>query len=490
MFGGGFTFGNPNILAVSVMAQHQVDFTATLPSAFSSHGKGFSAYKGLKWALVEWYNAKNKIDPTARLVKLHDNKIDDLVKLKENHEKHLLQNYDLTDKAKKETGMTMAEMTNALINRDNIDAIVNFATEFEYFLKNTPPANEDDYVIGIQRAYWASHVNHACAKTNVATQFIKAGEPMGDTSCDGKKCLPTNCHFTNSPSVGFIGMGGTKGPPDCTDIHKFLGVKLPGYFNLLCSFMTSASLIEGRAKPSGWTEYSKGVKGMKNMLDMIPIIMGKALTGEKQASVGLFPQKDGRLDLDTIKNKENDNLTWLQDLELGKWDYVSSSKIMLRALGNVFSTDSSKLRDDLKTLMDNKQPDSDAACEANARPADCGIAKYKVMTTFALTAGFGGSINFCTPDTNGIQLYRGFHREYQTDQRGGTWDMVEQEWTHKVTFAGQIYFNVDISRAMDSTTTKFWEAKLRITVPFTFKIHDTQDTSDLMGGRSAMPTCQ
>merc|ERR1712032_512647 len=121
------------------------------------------------------------------------------------------------------------------------------------------------------------------------------------------------------------------------------------------------------------------------------------------------------------------------------------------------------------------QPDSNLACPAEADPSVCGISKYRALTTWAITTGFGGSINFCTPDTNAVQLYRGYSYEYTLqDKTKNKWAVTDQEWTHKIAFAGQTFFHIDLTR-YSGPSGVVWEPLVRITVPGEFPVAGDSD---------------
>jgi len=440
MVGGGITIGPSIIFSAAGYVQHKVSISAIMPR--SLHGG--SAWQAMKWAVMEWYNKKK---PGSKLGKI-------------------------TSQAKMLTALKAmrvkigdATSTRTNMARQARHGFELFGGQYTQFLQGARPTKEK-YLEGVQRAFWISHMSEA----------------------------PED--FVPNPVSGAKGTSA----PDCAKVHEKImddvskQHKTFGYFNLLCVFMTHGTLLQDGKLADGLL----ATKGYKNVLDMVPVVFD-----------GLFPQDDnGQLDLDAIygdarhpNHKDEAVEDWLKDLNLfemrnqkkDKPNNPAEPRILLRAIASLLIQTPNDFEGAISKFADtNALPQGDAqhGCDspANKQFNKCGIASWTVETTWTGTLGWGGGINLCTPDTSVFQ-YNHVHKRVFTRRNDNTYHLDSDEYVHKATLAGSIFFMLDIAYIKDAAKNEpkphGYEVTVRITIPM-----QLWGAGDAAGGNGLVTTAE
>ena len=269
--------------------------------------------------------------------------------------------------------------------------------------------------------------------------FITYVDPLKDNYKDEAKWT------TKSPSCATIH---TKFPkrPGLDDDH-------PGIRNLLCEFMCYAYLIPDLAVDSLLHAVSHGYRNtllmVEQVLESIVEENLDVIYGETSAS-----PSDRSMTIDN----------YVQSLQLGKSSSaLTGSPVILRSLGAILThtkEDASKLLDIFTNEHGFKS--KKYVCEEN--DPSCGIVVYRTEFTYGFTLGFGGDINFCTPDTNLVQVYRTTTNDY-IRQDGQVVQQGSSERTLKLVLSGTVLFQAELSWDWKWEKTNLKEVKFIVRVP-------------------------
>lgn len=421
--GGGFTIGPPKIFSGALMALREVNIVAVPPKSLQK--KGTSAWAIATWAVRRALDKEKQESPAAELAKISDAKVKAIIKAINDVPKNMKdKGFYMTDTDPKTLQvLKITDPTNtkfiAAVQKDMekqwLDSLVLLGKNLKDKLKAACASNkiptQDKYKEAFQAAYWKTYVSESAT-------------------------------FNPNPKSG---MFGTKSP-GCAKVHEQVPSSVtsghkPGFHNVLCVVMTHAMLIEGRTEiENGLT---RGKQGYKNTIDMINILFKELLAVPVAQIYGAAAGK--------AKNANTDHSVdaFVDDMHLGKTKAAYRASTAFRLLGDILVSDSKDREKKLRAFgKENSIREEVHRCDKQ-KPVDpkCGFTRYTVEDTMSATLGWGGGINFCTPDTSILQTHIMRKRTYEMNSGK---PVGPPEKTLKLVLAGSIYFQAEFNFELEN----------------------------------------
>ena len=422
--GGGFTVGPPKIFGAALSALREVNMVAVPPKSLQK--KGTSHFEIARWAVLRALNKEREASPAAKLAQISDAKIKKIMEAINAVPKNMKdKGFYMTDTDPKTLKvLAITDPTNtkfiAAVQKDMekqwLDSLVLLAKNLKDGLKAACVGNkiptQDKYKEAFQAAYWKTYVSEKDA-------------------------------FNPNPKSGLFG---TKSP-GCAKVHEQVPSSVtnghkPGFHNVLCVVMTHAMLIEGRTKIAN--KLTRGKQGYKNTIDMINILFAEVLAVEVEKIYGAAAGAS--------KNANTGHCVdaFVDQMHLGETKAAYRASTAFRLLGDILVDGDSKTRDKrLKAFsQENSLQEEVHRCDKQ-KPVDpkCGFTMYTVEDTMSLTLGWGGGINFCTPDENLLQTHIMRKRTYEYNSGKPT---GPPEKTLKLMLAGSIFFQAEFNFELEN----------------------------------------
>lgn len=471
--GGGMTIGPPTVNAIDLYVFRYVTWEAWLPPTLRKHMKTIAnqaeqVWPALKWVVRKFFqkvagklafprlaakftaaDAGGKLDKVAQLVMVIKNK------LKDDKE------WVLTDDAAAK-GVTIEDAIKHDLEKQAKDALVilgqNLIKLMEEEVTKTNKGkliNAADHKKLVQRAYMLTFLDN--------TGAMYQGDVKGIVM-----------------SLG--GMIGQKKSPDCTTVHEHVessksSKHKPGFYNILCSFMSHGMLLKDTAIAK---DVEKGQRGYKNTLKMIEIVL-ESLVNIDDLEGAYGGAKEG----DDLRKQRI--ARFIEAQGLGKVANAMQSTVLVRPLATVFADAiGAKGEEEMKKklqvwLTENKYGIvTEHRCDEGENVGkDCGFTKRTVEWVLSATAGFGGDINLCTPDTSILQ----YHYMRRSEYNGGETQASSKTRSHKFMISGTPLFQAEFTKLSTKdyktnqvvATSKSWSGTIRVMIdPHIDQPFDTQ----------------